>query len=93
MYLLLIDMYIKDLTKKTHLLWAIKTISCIQRKAKWALKWCNSTAASFAKRMITFAAVKSIYFSGFLLCHLLAQKCALMPGLCSSNELIAKRKG
>ena len=60
--LLLIDMYIKDLTKKMHLLRVIKTIPCVQRKAQWVLKWCNSTATSFAKCMIAFAAVEGIFF-------------------------------
>ncbi len=57
MYSLLIDMYIKDPKEKLHLLHAIETVPCIQRKANWALKWCNSTNTSFIKYMIAFAAV------------------------------------
>jgi len=63
-YSLLIDTYVKDPTKKLHLLRAIKTVPCVQRKAKWAQKWCDSTTASFAERMIAFAAVEGIFFSG-----------------------------
>jgi ribonucleoside-diphosphate reductase subunit M2 len=63
-YSLLIDTYIKDPGKKDHLLRAIETVLCVQRKAQWALKWCDTTSASFAKRMIAFAAVKGIFFSG-----------------------------
>ena len=61
-YLLLIDMYVKDPKKKMHLLRAIETVPCVQRKAQWVLRWCDSAAASFAERMITFAAVEGIFF-------------------------------
>ena len=61
-YLLLIDTYITDPTKKDHLIRAIKTVPCVQRKAQWALKWCDTTSASFAERMIAFAAVEGIFF-------------------------------
>jgi ribonucleotide reductase beta subunit family protein with ferritin-like domain len=73
-YSLLIDTYIKDPIKKMHLLKVIKTVPCIQRKAQWALRWCNSTAASFTECMIAFAAVEGIFLSGYFFCHLLAQK-------------------
>ena len=63
-YSLLIDTYVKDPTKKMHLLQAIEAVPCVQRKAQWALRWCDSAAASFAKRMIAFAAVEGIFFSG-----------------------------
>jgi ribonucleoside-diphosphate reductase subunit M2 len=63
-YLLLIDTYIKDPTKKNHLLRAIETVPCVQRKAQWALKWCDTTTTSFAEHMIAFAAVKGIFFLG-----------------------------
>ena len=61
-YSLLIDTYIKDPTKKDHLLRAIETVLCIHRKAQWALKWCDAISASFAERMIAFAAVEGIFF-------------------------------
>jgi ribonucleoside-diphosphate reductase subunit M2 len=63
-YSLLIDTYIKGLAKKEHLLRAIETVPCVQRKAQWVLKWCNATSASFSERMIAFAAVEGIFFSG-----------------------------
>jgi len=63
-YSLLIDTYIKDPAKKDHLLRAIKTVPCVQQKAQWALKWCDATSASFAKRMIAFAAEEGIFFLG-----------------------------
>jgi ribonucleotide reductase beta subunit family protein with ferritin-like domain len=73
-YSLLIDRYVKDPTKKMHLLRVIETVPCVQRKAQWVLRWCDSAAASFAERMIEFAAVEGIFFFGLLLCHLLVEK-------------------
>jgi ribonucleoside-diphosphate reductase subunit M2 len=63
-YSLLIDTYIKDPNEKTRLLHEIETVPCVQHKAHWALKWCNPTYASFAERMVAFAAVEGIFFSG-----------------------------
>ncbi len=63
-YSLLIDSHIKDPAEKLHLLHAINTVPCIRWKANWVLKWCDPTNASFAKCIITFAAVKGIFFSG-----------------------------
>ncbi len=63
-YSLLIDTYFKDPAKKNHLLRVIETVLCIQHKAQWALKWCDATTASFAERMIAFAAVEGIFFLG-----------------------------
>jgi ribonucleoside-diphosphate reductase subunit M2 len=91
-YSLLIDTYIKDPNKKLHLLRAIETLPCVHRKAKWALKWCDTTAASFTERMIAFAAVEGIFFSGSF-CAILLKKRGLMPGLCFSNELISRDEG
>jgi ribonucleoside-diphosphate reductase subunit M2 len=73
-YSLLIDTYIKDPKEKLHLLHAIKTVPCVQRKANWAFKWCNPTNASFAERIIAFAAVEGIFLLGLFLHHILAQK-------------------
>jgi len=92
-YLLLIDTYIKNPVKKTHLRQAIKTVPCIQQKAQWALKWCDTTTASFAKRMIAFAAVDGIFFSGSFCAIFWLKKRGLMPGLCFSNELISHDEG
>jgi ribonucleoside-diphosphate reductase subunit M2 len=92
-YSLLIDTYIKDQMEKTHLLRAIETVSCVQKKAKWALKWCDSSCASFAERCIAFAAVEGIFFSGSFCAIFWLKKRGLMPGLCFSNELISRDEG
>jgi len=92
-YSLLIDTYVKDPPKKMHLLRAIETVPCVQRKAQWALRWCDSTTASFAKRMIMFAAVEGIFFSGSFCAIFWLKKRSLMPGLCFSNELISRIEG
>jgi ribonucleoside-diphosphate reductase subunit M2 len=68
----------------------IKTVPCVQQQAQWALKWCDTTSASFAKRMIAFAAVKSIFFLGSFCAIFWLKKGGLMPGLCFSNELISR---
>ncbi len=79
--------------KKLHLLRAIETLPCVQRKAKWALKWCDSTAASFAKHMIAFVAVEGIFFSGSFCPIFWLKKQGLMPGLCFSNGVISRDDG
>jgi ribonucleoside-diphosphate reductase subunit M2 len=79
--------------KKMHLLRAIKTVPCVQRKAQWALRWCDSTTASFAERMIAFAAVEGIFFSGSFCAIFWLKKRGLMPELCFSNELISRDEG
>jgi hypothetical protein len=78
-YSLLIDTYIKDPTKKLLLLRAIETMPCVQRKAGWALKWCNSTSASFAERIVASAAVEGIFFSGSFCAIFWLKKQGLMP--------------
>ena len=92
-YSLLIDMYVKDPTKNMHLLRAIKTVPCVQRNAQWALRWCDSTTVSFAERIIAFAAVEGIFFSGSFCAIFWLKKRGLMPGLCFSNELISHDEG
>ncbi|KAL9179559.1 hypothetical protein ACHAXT_008849 [Thalassiosira profunda] len=92
-YSLLIDTYVKDQTEKMHLLNAIETVPCVQKKAKWALQWCDSNNASFAERMIAFAAVEGIFFSGSFCAIFWLKKRGLMPGLCFSNELISRDEG
>lgn len=92
-YSLLIDTYIKDSTEKNHLLNAIETVPCVQKKAHWALKWCDAGNASFAERMIAFAAVEGIFFSGSFCAIFWLKKRGLMPGLCFSNELISRDEG
>ncbi len=88
-YSLLIDTHIKDPAEKLHLLHAINTVPCIQQKANWALKWCDPTNASFAERIIAFAAIEGIFFSGSFCAIFWLKKQGLMPGLSFSNELIS----
>jgi len=92
-YSLLIDTYVKDPREKSHLLNAIETVPCVQKKAQWALQWCEPENASFAERMIAFAAVEGIFFSGSFCAIFWLKKRGLMPGLCFSNELISRDEG
>jgi len=92
-YSLLIDTYVKDQKEKMHLLRAIETVPCVRRKANWALQWCDAGNASFAERMIAFAAVEGIFFSGSFCAIFWLKKRGLMPGLCFSNELISRDEG
>lgn len=93
-YSLLIDTYIRDNKEKTHLLNAIETVPCVQKKANWALQWCNTDVSSFAERCVAFAAVEGIFFSGsFCAIFWLKKRGNLMAGLCFSNELISRDEG
>ena len=92
-YSLLIDTYVKDVAVKNHLFNAIETIPCVQKKANWALKWCSRDHASFAERIVAFAAVEGIFFSGSFCSIFWLKKRGLMPGLCFSNELISRDEG
>jgi len=91
-YSLLIDTYIKDSAEKTRLFNAIETIPCVKEKAQWALKWISSTN-SFAERLVAFAAVEGIFFSGSFCAIFWVKKRGLMPGLTFSNELISRDEG
>jgi len=91
-YSLLIDTYIKDPVEKDRLFNAIETIPCVQEKAKWALKWIDN-APTFAHRLIAFAAVEGIFFSGSFCAIFWLKKRGLMPGLTFSNELISRDEG
>ena len=92
-YSLLIDTYVKDIEKKNHLLNAIDTIPSVKKKGEWALKWISDKKSSFAKRVIAFAAVEGIFFSGSFCSIFWLKKRGLMPGLCHSNELISRDEG
>jgi len=92
-YSLLIDTYIKDVKEKAHLLNAIETVPCVRKKASWALKWCNKNTTSFAERLVAFAAVEGIFFSGSFCAIFWLKKRGLMPGLSFSNELISRDEG
>lgn len=90
-YSLLIDTYIKDKEEQNHLFNAIDTIPAVQKKAEWALRWIKSP--SFAERLIAFAAVEGIFFSGSFCSIFWLKKRGLMPGLSFSNELISRDEG
>ena len=92
-YSLLIDTYVKDIKKKNKLLNAIETIPSIKKKADWALKWINDEQATFGTRVIAFAAVEGIFFSGSFCSIFWLKKRGLMPGLAHSNELISRDEG
>jgi ribonucleoside-diphosphate reductase beta chain len=92
-YSLLIDTYIDDKQEKLDLFHATQTIPCVKRKADWAVKWIESETASFATRLVAFAIVEGIFFSGsFCAIYWLKQR-GLMPGLTTSNEFIARDEG
>jgi ribonucleoside-diphosphate reductase beta chain len=90
-YSLLIDTYIKDTADKKYLFNAIDTLSCVRKKADWALKWIEK--GSFAQRLVAFAAVEGIFFSGSFCAIFWLKKRGLMPGLGFSNELISRDEG
>lgn len=90
-YSLLIDTYVKDEKEKDDLFNAIETFPAIKKKADWALKWIESD--SFAERLIAFAAVEGIFFSGAFCSIFWLKKRGLMPGLTFSNELISRDEG
>ena len=90
-YALLIDTYIKDPVEKDRLFHAIDTVPCVGKKAQWALRWINN--GSFAERLVAFAAVEGIFFSGSFCSIFWLKKRGLMPGLTFSNELISRDEG
>ncbi|ALD22859.1 ribonucleoside-diphosphate reductase [Hymenobacter sp. DG25A] len=90
-YSLLIDTYIKDPKEKDRLFNALETVPCVKKKGEWALKWINSE--DFAERIIAFAAVEGIFFSGSFCSIFWLKKRGLMPGLTFSNELISRDEG
>jgi ribonucleoside-diphosphate reductase beta chain len=90
-YSLLIDSYIKDPKEKDRLFHSIDTLPCVGKKAEWALKWISN--GTFAERLIAFAAVEGIFFSGSFCSIFWLKKRGLMPGLTFSNELISRDEG
>lgn len=89
-YSLLIETYIKDGSEKDRLFNAIENFPCIQKKASWAQKWIGDNRSSFAKRLVAFACVEGIFFSGAFCSIYWLKKRGLMPGLTFSNELISR---
>lgn len=90
-YSFLIDSYIADTAEKDHLLNAIDTLDCVGKKAQWALNWIEN--GSFVERLIAFAAVEGVFFSGSFCAIYWLKKRGLMPGLTFSNELISRDEG
>lgn len=91
-YSLLLDTYIRDPAEKQQLFRAIEEIPCVARKADWAIRWITSKG-SFAERLVAFAAVEGIFFSGSFCAIFYLKKRGLMPGLTFSNELISRDEG
>lgn len=90
-YALLIDTYIKDSQEKNRLFHAIDTVPAVTKKAEWALRWIEN--GTFAERLVAFAAVEGIFFSGSFCSIFWLKKRGLMPGLTFSNELISRDEG
>jgi len=93
MYSLLINTYIQDPEEQHRLFNAIETMPCIKKKADWALRWISHKSASYAERIIAFAAVEGIFFSGSFASIFWLKKRGMMPGLTFSNELISRDEG
>ena len=89
-YSLLIESYIKDKDEKHKLFNAIDNFPCIKKKADWSIKWINDKRANFASRLLAFACVEGIFFSGAFCSIYWLKKRGLMPGLTFSNELISR---
>jgi ribonucleotide reductase beta subunit family protein with ferritin-like domain len=92
MYSQLIDTYVTDENEKNNLFKAIDNVPSVKQKADWAIKWIQSSD-SFATRLIAFAAVEGIFFSGSFCCIYWLNERGIMPGLCKSNEFIARDEG
>lgn len=90
MYSLLIDTYIRNEVEKTQLFEALQNYPCIKKKANWAIKWINDKQSSFATRLVAFACVEGIFFSGAFCSIYWLKKRGKMPGLTFSNELISR---
>lgn len=93
MYSMLIDSYIVNDKEKEFLFNAIETMPCVKKKADWALQWIGSKTATFGERVVAFAAVEGIFFSGSFASIFWLKKRSLMPGLTFSNELISRDEG
>ncbi|XP_069051694.1 ribonucleoside-diphosphate reductase subunit M2-like isoform X2 [Lepisosteus oculatus] len=93
MYSLLIDTYIKEPTEREFLFNAVETLPCVRKKADWAMRWIADRHATFGERVVAFAAVEGIFFSGSFASIFWLKKRGLMPGLTFSNELISRDEG
>src|SRR3989344_3179467 len=92
-YSLLIETYIKDAKEREYLLSALENIPAVKKKGEWAIKWLSEQNTTFAERLVAFAAVEGIFFSGSFCSIFWLKKRGLMPGLCFSNELISRDEG
>jgi ribonucleoside-diphosphate reductase subunit M2 len=92
-YSLLINTYIKEPAEREYLFDAVETIPCVKRKADWAMRWISDGGSTFAERLVAFAAVEGIFFSGSFASIFWLKKRGLMPGLTFSNELISRDEG
>jgi len=92
-YSLLIDTYIKEPAQREYLFDAVETIPCVKRKADWAMRWIADKKSMFTERLVAFAAVEGIFFSGSFASIFWLKKRGLMPGLTFSNELISRDEG
>ena len=92
-YSLLIDTYIKDTEERKMLFNAIETVPAVKKKANWALNWINADHATYAERLVAYASVEGIFFSGSFASIFWLKKRGLMPGLTFSNELISRDEG
>jgi len=92
-YSTLIDTYISDSREKLETFHAIENFPCIKKKADWAIKWIDDDKSTFAKRLVAFACVEGIFFSGSFCAIYWLKKRGLMPGLTFSNELISRDEG
>ena len=90
MYSQLIETYIKNSIEKDILFNALENFSCIKKKGEWAIKWINDNESNFAKRLVAFACVEGIFFSGAFCSIFWLKKRGLLPGLTFSNELISR---
>ncbi|KAL6095449.1 rrm2 [Pungitius sinensis] len=93
MYSLLINSYIKEPSEREYLFNAIETLPCVKKKADWAINWIGNKAANYGERVVAFAAVEGIFFSGSFAAIFWLKKRGLMPGLTFSNELISRDEG
>ena len=92
-YSLMIDTFIRDPKRKDELFNAISTIPCVAKKGKWAFKWINSKDTTYAMRLVAFAIVEGIFFSGSFCAIYWLRNRGLMPGLCKFNDFIARDEG
>jgi ribonucleoside-diphosphate reductase subunit M2 len=93
MYSMLIDTYIRDQQERSRLFNAVEQVPCIKKKADWALRWISDRRSTFAERLVSFAAVEGIFFSGSFAAIFWLKKRGVMPGLTFSNELISRDEG